>query len=137
MANTNKLPRLVIKRRFEDIIADEWKLNLVDYFKTSLDDTPQVWITQIEESYTPFSSVQNKKLDTTCSVTVVVFSKTEETAVHEIVSNLMNLSPHDFPGFRINNITPLMSSTNYQSDASDGHVMAAVTLELKYFYERK
>jgi len=136
--NTNKLlPRLAIKRRLEQIIADEWQLELVDYFKTTVDPSPQVWIIQIDETYSPVSSVQNKKLDSTCSITVVVFSETNETEVHEIISKLMDLAPKDFPDFRINSITPQMSSTNYQSDASDGHVLAAVTLDLKYFYERK
>ncbi len=138
MENTNKLlPRLAIKRRLEQIIADEWQLELVDYFKTTVDPSPQVWIIQIDETYSPVSSVQNKKLDSTCSITVVVFSETNETEVHEIISKLMDLAPKDFPDFRINSITPQMSSTNYQSDASDGHVLAAVTLDLKYFYERK
>lgn len=138
MENTNKLlPRLAIKRRLEQIIADEWQLELVDYFKTSVDPSPQVWITQIDETYSPVSSVQNKKLDSTCSITVVVFSETNETEVHEIISKLMDLAPKDFPDFRINSITPQMSSTNYQSDASDGHVLAAVTLDLKYLYKRK
>jgi len=137
VANTNKiLPRLAIKRRFEQIIADEWDLNLVDYFKTSVDDTPQVWITEIDESYTSISSVRNKKLDATCSVTIVVFSETQETAVHEIIQKLMDISPSYFPDIRINDIKPQVSSTNYQNDASNGHVMAAFTLDLKYFYER-
>lgn len=137
MANTNNiLPRLAIKRRFEQIIADEWDLNLVDYFKTSVDDAPQVWITQIDESYSNISSIRNKKLETTCSVTIVVFSDTQETAVHEIIQKLMDISPSDFPDIRINDINPQVSSTNYQNDASNGHVMAAITLDLKYFYER-
>jgi len=137
VANTNKiLPRLAIKRRFEQILAEEWKLNLVDYFKTSVDDTPQVWITEIDESYTNISSVRNKKLDATCSVTIAVFSETQETAVHGIIQKLMDISPSYFPDFRINDINPQVSSTNYQNDASNGHVMAAITLDLKYFYER-
>ncbi|MNB71959.1 hypothetical protein D3C75_185370 [compost metagenome] len=137
MESTNKmLPRLQIKRRLEEIIADEWKHDLVDNFKTSVDPTPQVWITEINESYSPISNVTDKKLNATCSITVVVFSETNETEVHQIISQLMDLEPKDFPGLRINTITPQMGSTNYQTDASEGHVMAAITLDLKYFFER-
>ena len=139
MENTNNiLPRLAIKRRLENIIADEWKHELVDYFKTSVDSTPQVWITQIDEQFSPLNpTVQNKRLEATTSITVVVFSNTEETQVHEIIRQLMDLTPQDFPELKIQMVTPQASSTSYQSESSDGHVMAAITLDLKYFYTRK
>lgn len=137
MANTNNiLPKLKIKRRLEEIIADEWDLELVDQFTTSVSDNPQVWIVQCDDSFMPISNVNNKKLISTCSITIVVFSQTRETEVHQIINKLMNLAPCDFSSMRINSIAPTSQSTNYQNDASQGHVMADVTLEFKYFFER-
>ncbi|MEB7712339.1 hypothetical protein NGC32_06315 [Kluyvera cryocrescens] len=137
MENTNNiLPKLNIKRRLEEIIADEWDHELVDQFTTSVSDNPQVWIVQCDDSFTPISNVNNKTLLSTCTVTVLVFSQTRETEVHQIINKLMNLAPRNFNGLKINSIAPISQSTNYQNDASQGHVMADVTLELKYFFER-
>ncbi|WGL80928.1 hypothetical protein [Enterobacter cloacae] len=138
MENTNDiLPRLAIKRRLEDIIVDEWKLNLVDYFKTSVDTAPQVWITGNDEQFQPLNSnVYNKRLVSTLMTTVSVFSQVEETKVHQIIKQLFNLDPTDFPGLQILSITPSTSGTSYQNDASEGHVMADITLEIKYYFDR-
>lgn len=137
MENTNNiLPKLKIKRRLEEIIADEWGHELVDQFTTSVSDNPQVWIVQCDDSFTPISNVNNKTLLSTCTVTVLVFSQTRETEVHQIINKLMDLAPRNFNGLKINSIAPISQSTNYQNDASQGHVMADVTLELKYFFER-
>ncbi|MGK6418048.1 hypothetical protein ACFGD2_018375 [Citrobacter freundii] len=139
MANTNNLlPKLAIKRRLEEIIVDEWKRELVEQFTTSVDDTPQVWIVQCDDQFSPISTVNNKKLFSTCTITVLAFSQTRETEVHEIISGLLNLAPADFKatGVKINSITPTSQSTSYQNDASQGHVFADVTLEIKYFFER-
>lgn len=141
MANTaiNILPKLAIKRRLEDIIVDEWNQELVDQFKTSVTDTPQVWITQCDDVFTPLSNVNNKTMFAECTVTVTVFSNTRETDVHQIILNLLNLAPADFKpcGVKVNSITPLSQTTDYQNDASQGHVLADATLSIKYFFERK
>ncbi|EMM1484333.1 hypothetical protein RIM49_003080 [Enterobacter kobei] len=141
MENSNDiLPRLAIKRRLEDIIVDEWKLDLVDYFKTSVDVPPQVLISIMNEQFQPLNpNVYNKRLVSTLNISVIVFSKREETKVHQIINQLLNLDPTDFPGLQIISVSPsssIPSETNWQNDASEGHVMADATLEIKYYFNR-
>ena len=49
----------------------------------------------------------------------------------------MDLSPSLFTDeIKINSINPVSSDTSYIDEASDGHVMASITLEFSYYYKR-
>ncbi|MFI3035735.1 hypothetical protein ACH54D_02500 [Atlantibacter hermannii] len=137
MENTSDtLPRIQIKRKLESIMADDWKLKVVDQFKSGVKQEVQTWVVGLTESFQPIQ-LNSKSLIATLTVDVVVFSEINETGVHHVISKLMDLTPSLFTDeIRINSINPVSSDTSYIDEASDGHVMASVTLEFSYYYKR-
>lgn len=133
----NPLPRLQIKRKLSDIIANTWNYKLVDSFKTGVKTDIQVWITNISESYDAVG-LNSKNLNARCTIDVVAFSEINETGVQEVILKLLNLTPADFDGVEVKviQVLPLNSDTSYINDSSEGHVMADVSFEVSYFYKR-
>lgn len=135
-SSSNTLPRIAIKRKLESIMADDWKLKVVDQFKTGVKQDVQTWVVGLTESFQPIQ-LNSKSMIATLIVDVVVFSEINETGVHQIISKLMTLSPSLFADeIKINSINPVSSDTSYNDEASDGHVMASITLEFSYYYKR-
>lgn len=117
-------------------MADDWKLKVVDQFKAGVKQEVQIWVVGLTESFQPIQ-LNSKSMIATLTVDVVVFSEINETGVHQVISKLMDLSPSLFADeIKINSINPVSSDTSYIDEASDGHVMASVTLEFSYYYKR-
>ncbi|HIA8275097.1 TPA: hypothetical protein ACWSHR_002729 [Escherichia coli] len=78
----NNLPRLGIKRAFEEIIQNELKLKYVqDAFTTGVKKEIQVMIPEMTEEYTRIQ--MQSKLGCTLNMTIDIFSEINETGVHK------------------------------------------------------
>ncbi|HBZ8158467.1 TPA: hypothetical protein MM329_000680 [Escherichia coli] len=130
----NNLPRLGIKRAFEKIIVDEMNLEYVESaFTTGVTESVQVGIPMMQEEYERIA--MQSKLKTTLSVTFEIFSEVNETGVHKAAYDIFNITAiHPLlKEFKINRIYPISSSTSYNDESSDGHVIVQVVLNLEYF----
>ncbi|MDQ6443022.1 hypothetical protein [Klebsiella quasipneumoniae] len=128
------LPSLGIKRAFEDIIVNELKLNYVqDAFTTGVKKDVQVMITDFSTEYTR-PRLNSPALAAEMSLPINIFSENNETAVHNAVFDLIKVAPTHpkLIEFRIDEIYPTSSFTNYNNESSNGHVQAQVTLLIKY-----
>ncbi|HFI7116988.1 TPA: hypothetical protein ACGR7Q_000184 [Escherichia coli] len=127
------MPRLGIKRALEEIIVKELKLKYVkNAFTTGVTETVQVMIPEMTEEYTRINL--QSKLSTVLNITINVFSEKKETDVHKAVYDLISIKADDpkLREFKINKIYPSSSYTDYDGEASNGHVSAQVILTFEY-----
>ncbi|PEH74287.1 hypothetical protein [Edwardsiella tarda] len=136
MRNTaNLLPRLAIKRAFQDIITDDlgYRLNEEQY-KTGVDDSVIVWITGMSETYTKIQ--QGRALSSELLLDFNVISSVNETGVHKALGELMQIDPLNerlaATGVRITDIFPVTSGTEYEDDSSAGCVIGTLALKITY-----
>lgn len=129
----NNLPRLGIKRAFEEIIQNELKLKYVqDAFTTGVKKEIQVMIPEMTEEYTRIQ--MQSKLGCTLHMTIDIFSEINETGVHKAVYDLISITAihPKLREFKINKIYPSSSFTSYNNESSNGQVSAQVVLTLEY-----
>ena len=129
----NNLPRLGIKRAFEEIIQNELKLKYVqDAFTTGVKKEIQVMIPEMTEEYTRIQ--MQSKLGCTLNMTIDIFSEINETGVHKAVYDLIPITAihPKLREFKINKIYPSSSFTSYNNESSNGQVSAQVVLTLEY-----
>ncbi|EHS1736057.1 hypothetical protein KVY46_002895 [Escherichia coli] len=129
----NNLPRLGIKRAFEEIIQNELKLKYVqDAFTTGVKKEIQVMIPEMTEEYTRIQ--MQSKLSCTLNMTIDIFSEINETGVHKAVYDLISITAihPKLREFKINKIYPSSSFTSYNNESSNGQVSAQVVLTLEY-----
>ncbi|EPU5644024.1 hypothetical protein ACVXZK_003456 [Escherichia coli] len=129
----NNLPRLGIKRAFEEIIQNELKLKYVqDAFTTGVKKEIQVMIPEMTEEYTRIQ--MQSKLGCTLNMTINIFSEINETGVHKAVYDLISITAihPKLREFKINKIYPSSSFTSYNNESSNGQVSAQVVLTLEY-----
>lgn len=129
----NNLPRLGIKRAFEEIIQNELKLKYVqDAFTTGVKKEIQVIIPEMTEEYTRIQ--MQSKLGCTLNMTIDIFSEINETGVHKAVYDLISITAihPKLREFKINKIYPSSSFTSYNNESSNGQVSAQVVLTLEY-----
>ncbi|CDK48556.1 hypothetical protein AADQ00_05880 [Escherichia coli] len=129
----NNLPRLGIKRAFEEIIQNELKLKYVqDAFTTGVKKEIQVMIPEMTEEYTRIQ--MQSKLGCTLNMTIDIFSEINETGVHKAVYDLISITAihPKLREFKINKIYPSSSFTSYNNESSNGQVSAQVVLTLEY-----
>lgn len=127
------LPRLGIKRAIEEIIVKDLKLKYVkNAFTTGVAKEVQVMIPGMTEDYTRINL--QSKLSAVLSITIDIFSEKNETGVHNAVFDLISLTAINpkLREFKINKIYPSSSFTDYDSEASNGHVSAQVILTFEY-----
>ncbi|EMB7853616.1 hypothetical protein VAG69_002240 [Escherichia coli] len=129
----NNLPRLGIKRAYEEIIQNELKLKYVqDAFTTGVKKEIQVMIPEMTEEYTRIQ--MQSKLGCTLNMTIDIFSEINETGVHKAVYDLISITAihPKLREFKINKIYPSSSFTSYNNESSNGQVSAQVVLTLEY-----
>ncbi|HBM9257468.1 TPA: hypothetical protein L0X66_001800 [Citrobacter freundii] len=129
----NNLPRLGIKRAFEEIIQNELKLKYVqDAFTTGVKKEIQVMIPEMTEEYTRIQ--MQSKLGCTLNMTIDIFSEVNETGVHKAVYDLISITAihPKLREFKINKIYPSSSFTSYNNESSNGQVSAQVVLTFEY-----
>ena len=129
----NNVPRLGIKRAFEEIIQNELKLKYVqDAFTTGVKKEIQVMIPEMTEEYTRIQ--MQSKLGCTLNMTIDIFSEINETGVHKAVYDLISITAihPKLREFKINKIYPSSSFTSYNNESSNGQVSAQVVLTLEY-----
>ena len=129
----SNLPRLEIKRVFENILINEIGVRYIDdAFQTGVEKEVQVMIPEMTEEYERIRL--QSKLNCTLSITFNFFSKVNETGVHEAVYKLINIGPthKDLVKFKISGMYPSSSFTSYNAESSDGSVEAQVILTLQY-----
>ncbi|GCQ31506.1 hypothetical protein [Escherichia coli] len=129
----NNLPRLGIKRAFEEIIQNELKLKYVqDAFTTGVKKEIQVMIPEMTEEYTRIQ--MQSKLGCTLNITIDIFSEINETGVHKAVYDLISITAihPKLREFKINKIYPSSSFTSYNNESSNGQVSAQVVLTFEY-----
>mgnify|MGYP000985364590 CR=1 FL=1 len=129
----NNLPRLGIKRAFEEIIQNELKLKYVqDAFTTGVKKEIQVMIPEMTEEYTRIQ--MQSKLGCTLNIIIDIFSEINETGVHKAVYDLISITAihPKLREFKINKIYPSSSFTSYNNESSNGQVSAQVVLTFEY-----
>lgn len=129
----SNMPRLGIKRAFEDIIQKELKLKYIqDAFTTGVNKEVQVMIPEMTEDYSKIS--MQSKLSCNLNITFDIFSEINETGVHKAVYNLISVTATHpkLRDFKINKIFPSSSFTSYNNESSNGQVSAQVVLTLEY-----
>ncbi|HDP9624458.1 hypothetical protein LE041_11415 [Escherichia coli] len=129
----NNLPRLGIKRAYEEIIQNELKLKYVqDAFTTGVKKEIQVMIPEMTEEYTRIQ--MQSKLGCTLNMTIDIFSEVNETGVHKAVYDLISITAihPKLREFKINKIYPSSSFTSYNNESSNGQVSAQVVLTFEY-----
>ncbi|HBK9529108.1 TPA: hypothetical protein LOG84_000546 [Escherichia coli] len=127
------MPRLGIKRALEEIIVKELKLKYVkNAFTTGVTETVQVMIPEMTEEYTRINL--QSKLSAVLNITINIFSEKKETDVHKAIYDLISIKADDpkLREFKINKIYPSSSFTDYDGEASNGHVSAQVILTFEY-----
>ncbi|EFH5737124.1 hypothetical protein AT520_003953 [Escherichia coli] len=129
----SNMPRLGIKRAFEDIIQKELKLKYIqDAFTTGVNKEVQVMIPEMTEDYSKIS--MQSKLSCNLNITFDIFSEINETGVHKAVYDLISVTATHpkLRDFKINKIFPSSSFTSYNNESSNGQVSAQVVLTLEY-----
>lgn len=133
---SNILPRILIKRAFADILVEEFNASLIeDPFTTGVLDEVQVMMPEMTEEYTRLT-LNSPKLVANLSITFDVFSKLNESGVHQLIYQIMKI-PASHPKlseFKLSEIYPSSSFTNYGLNASEGHVEGQVVLSMKYLF---
>lgn len=128
------MPSLGIKRAFEEIIVNELNLKYVqDAFTTGVKKEVQVMISGWTEEYTR-PQLNSRGLAAEMNLTIDVFSENNETGVHEAVFNLIKVSPvHPrLLKFKIDRMFPASSFTSYNTESSNGHIQAQVSITIQY-----
>ncbi|WP_039660901.1 hypothetical protein [Pantoea sp. MBLJ3] len=133
---SNILPRVLIKRAFADILVEELNANLIEEpFTTGVLEEVQIMMPEMTEEYTRLS-LNSSKLVANLSITFDIFSKLNESGVHQLIYQIMKI-PASHPKlskFKLTEIYPSNSFTNYGLSASDGHVEGQVVLTMKYLF---
>ena len=127
------LPRLGIKRALEEIIVKELNLKYVkNAFTTGVKEPVQVMIPGMTEENTRIGL--QSKLASVLSITIDIFSEKSETGVHKAVYDLISIKANHekLIPFKIDKIYPSSSFTDYDSEASNGHVSAQIILTFEY-----
>jgi len=133
MANSSNLPRILIKRALEKIITSELNIKLVDQFKVGNKRDVQAWIINMTEEYERVQ-LNSRTLRANLSITIDFFSEINETGVHQAIMDLIRVGPEHnlLKEFRISLIAPSSSETQYNTEATEGAVMARVVLQINY-----
>lgn len=129
----SNMPRLGIKRAFEDIIQKELKLKYIqDAFTTGVKKEVQVMISEMTEDYSRIS--MQSKLSCNLNITFNIFSEINETGVHKAVYDLISVTATHptLRDFKINKIFPSSSFTSYNNESTNGQVSAQVVLTIEY-----
>lgn len=129
----SNMPRLGIKRAFENILTQELKANYIQgAFTTGVKRKVQVSIPTMQEEYDRVA--MQSKLKCTLSITFEVFSEVSETGVHQVVYDLIQVKSNHplLKEYKIDKIYPSSSFTGYNEESSDGHVSAQVILNMEY-----
>ncbi|BEC01780.1 hypothetical protein [Escherichia coli] len=129
----SNMPRLGIKRAFEEIIQKDLKLKYIqDAFTTGVKKEVQVMISEMTEEYTRIS--MQSKLGCSLNITIDIFSEVNETGVHKAVYDLISVNAINprLKEFKINKIYPSSSFTSYNNESTNGQVSAQVVLTIEY-----
>ncbi|MEZ7211444.1 hypothetical protein HN028_14280 [Pantoea ananatis] len=134
--STGNLPRVLIKRAFEDILVDEFKADYIsDAFTTGVNDRVQVSIPEMSEDFVRLN-LNSSKIQSTLTITFNIFSEVNETGVHELLYRIIKI-PANHPllsQFKLSELYPSSSFTSYDNEASEGHVSGQVVLTMKYLF---
>lgn len=134
LATVDNMPRLKIKRILQDIIEQDLGLALnVEQTQTGFSESVVCWITGMNEVY---SRVRGNAIQAECTIEMQLFSTVHETGVHKGICDILKIQP-DNPrfkdlGFSISDITPVASTTDYDSDATDGGIIGTLSLKFSY-----
>lgn len=135
MANIDNMPRLALKRAYQDIITDELGLFLnEEQHKVGVSDSVVCWLTGMSETFERVR--QGSAIKGELIIDFQVFSQINETGVHAAIRDLILISPTNKrlieTGVNIIDISPVASSTEYEDDSSDGMVSGTLSIKITY-----
>lgn len=132
---TSNMPRLLLKRAFQNIILEDLKLEMNDeQHKMGVSKNVICWLTGMEETYERVRMTNALKAD--LIITFQVFSQVNETGVHKAICDLIQIDPSNKrlieTGIQISDITPVPSDTVYDQETTDGMVIGTLSLKISY-----
>ncbi|MBC5790612.1 hypothetical protein [Providencia sp. JUb39] len=135
MVVTSNMPRLALKRAFQNIIIEDLGLLLnEEQHKAGVSESVVCWLTGMEESFEPVRGGNAFKAE--LIINFQVFSQLNETGVHKAICDLINIDPTNQrlqeTGIQIADISPVSSETLYEDDSSDGMVVGTLALKITY-----